>query len=158
MLVARLDDIVQRIVRTMFARGLIDNSQPREEAHKINMAAHAKISRADAEEGMVLLKEPACPAAAGAWGENSSGHRRACGCRVRADKVQAAVRFRARLSYTTFGYSALAARADRGSIVVDFNVHNSGKGAGDAAPQVYVAPAAGGWEALNAWADGTSWR
>ena len=53
---ARLDDMVHRILRSMFANGLMDNPQPVEEGHKIDMAAHAKISQADAEEGMVLLK------------------------------------------------------------------------------------------------------
>lgn len=53
---SRLDDMAHRIVRTMFARGLMDNPQPVEEAHKIDMAAHAKVSQLDAEEGMVLLK------------------------------------------------------------------------------------------------------
>jgi beta-glucosidase len=53
---ARLDDMVRRIVRSMFANGLMDHPQPVEEGHKIDMAAHAAISRADAEEGIVLLK------------------------------------------------------------------------------------------------------
>jgi beta-glucosidase len=53
---ARLDNMAHRIVRTMFARGLMDNAQPVQEAHKIDLAAHAKISRTDAEEAMVLLK------------------------------------------------------------------------------------------------------
>lgn len=52
----RLDNMAHRIVRTMFARGLMDNPQPVQEAQKIDLAAHAKISQRDAEEGMVLLK------------------------------------------------------------------------------------------------------
>jgi beta-glucosidase len=58
------------------------------------------------------------------------------------------------LSYTAFGYSGLAAKADGGSIAVSFNASNTGKRAGKAVPQVYVAPAAGGWEAprrLGGW-------
>jgi beta-glucosidase len=53
---ARLDDMAHRIVRTMFAHGLMDQPQPQDEAHKIDMATHAKVSQLDAEEGMVLLK------------------------------------------------------------------------------------------------------
>jgi beta-glucosidase len=58
------------------------------------------------------------------------------------------------LSYTSFGYSGLAARAEAGGISVSFNVSNTGKRAGKAVPQVYVAPASGGWEApkrLGGW-------
>ncbi|HEY0062796.1 MAG TPA: glycoside hydrolase family 3 C-terminal domain-containing protein, partial [Telluria sp.] len=63
----RLDDMVHRIVRTMFAHGLMDNPQPQIEGHKIDMAAHAKISQGDAEEGIVLLKNAGAllPLAAG---------------------------------------------------------------------------------------------
>ncbi|MES2018492.1 MAG: glycoside hydrolase family 3 C-terminal domain-containing protein [Pseudomonadota bacterium] len=53
---ARLDDMAHRIVRTMFANGLMDHPLPVEEGHKIDFPAHALISQADAEEGMVLLK------------------------------------------------------------------------------------------------------
>lgn len=53
---ARLDDMVHRIVRTMFANGLMDQPQPKVEPHKIDFAAHAKVSQQGAEEGMVLLK------------------------------------------------------------------------------------------------------
>lgn len=53
---ARLDDMAHRIVRTMFARGLMDNPQPVDEGHKIDLAAHMKVSQSSAEEGMVLLK------------------------------------------------------------------------------------------------------
>ena len=53
---ARMDDMVHRIVRTMFAHGLMDNPQPVDEAGKIDFAANAKVSQSDAEEGIVLLK------------------------------------------------------------------------------------------------------
>jgi beta-glucosidase len=52
---ARLDDMVHRIVRTMFKHGLMEHPV-RIEADKIDFSAHAKISQADAEEGVVLLK------------------------------------------------------------------------------------------------------
>ncbi len=50
---SRLDDMVQRIARTLIAKGAIDDPvQPA----PIDFAAHAKVSQADAEEGIVLLK------------------------------------------------------------------------------------------------------
>ena len=52
---ARLDDMVRRILRSMFAKGLVDHpvlDQP----ERIDYAAHGLISRADAEASMVLLK------------------------------------------------------------------------------------------------------
>lgn len=52
---ARLDDMVHRIVRTMAKHGLMEHPV-RIEAEKIDLAAHAKVSQADAEEGIVLLK------------------------------------------------------------------------------------------------------
>jgi len=58
------------------------------------------------------------------------------------------------LSYTSFGFSGLKAKAQDGTIAVDFSVRNSGKVDGKAVAQVYVAPAAGGWEApkrLGGW-------
>jgi len=58
------------------------------------------------------------------------------------------------LSYTSFGYSGLSAKAEGGAISVSFSVKNTGKRAGKAVPQVYVAPANGGWEApkrLGGW-------
>jgi len=58
------------------------------------------------------------------------------------------------LSYTSFGYAGLSAVAANGSVVARFRVSNTGKRAGQAVPQVYVAPAAGGWEApkrLGGW-------
>jgi beta-glucosidase len=51
---ARLDDMVYRIVRTMFAKGVVDN--PVKEGGAIDARAHAAVSRATEEEGIVLLK------------------------------------------------------------------------------------------------------
>jgi beta-glucosidase len=51
------------------------------------------------------------------------------------------------LSYTSFGYGGLAARAEGGTISVSFTVRNTGRVAGSAVPQIYVGPASGGWEA-----------
>ena len=54
------------------------------------------------------------------------------------------------LSYTQFAYSGLRAAplpAHRGSVRVSFTVRNTGRVAGMDVPQIYVAPAAGGWEA-----------
>jgi beta-glucosidase len=51
---SRLDDMVQRILRTLYAKGVMDH--PVAEGGPIDAAAHALISRQDAEEGMVLLK------------------------------------------------------------------------------------------------------
>jgi beta-glucosidase len=55
---ARIDDMARRVLRAMFASGLIDHplkggpvSLP-----TADLAAHAKITQADAEEGIVLLK------------------------------------------------------------------------------------------------------
>jgi len=49
----RLDDMVHRIARTLLAKGAIDEPvQP----SPIDFAAHAKVTQADAEAGMVLLK------------------------------------------------------------------------------------------------------
>ena len=52
---ARFDDMVHRIVRTMYKHGLMEHPVKIEEA-KIDLAANAKVSLADAEEGIVLLK------------------------------------------------------------------------------------------------------
>jgi beta-glucosidase len=50
---ARLDDMVHRIARTLLAKGAIDDPvQP----SAIDFAAHAKVTQADAEQGIVLLK------------------------------------------------------------------------------------------------------
>ncbi|MDB5745233.1 MAG: glycosyl hydrolase [Massilia sp.] len=51
---ARLDDMVHRIVRTMFAKGVAEH--PVKEGGAIDFAAHGVVSRQTAEEGMVLLK------------------------------------------------------------------------------------------------------
>jgi beta-glucosidase len=51
---ARLDDMVVRIVRTMFAKGVVEN--PVKEGGAIDFKADGAVSRATAEEGMVLLK------------------------------------------------------------------------------------------------------
>ena len=51
------------------------------------------------------------------------------------------------LSYTTFAYRDLAAHADKDGVVVKFTVTNMGSRHGDAVPQIYISPAAGGWEA-----------
>ena len=51
------------------------------------------------------------------------------------------------LSYTKFDYSTLQARLDGQDLVVKFTVRNSGTADGKDVPQVYVSPAAGGWEA-----------
>jgi len=50
---ARLDEMTGRILRSMFAHGLFDRPVT---PGPIDLAAHAAISRADAEEGAVLLK------------------------------------------------------------------------------------------------------
>jgi beta-glucosidase len=61
---ARLDDMARRIARTLIAKGAID--APVELGH-IDFAAHAKVTQADAEEGIVLLKNAGVlPLAAGA--------------------------------------------------------------------------------------------
>ena len=51
------------------------------------------------------------------------------------------------LSYTTFAYRDLAAHADKDGVVVKFTVTNTGTREGDAVPQIYISPIAGGWEA-----------
>jgi beta-glucosidase len=51
---ARLDDMVLRIVRTMFAKGVVDHPLQKDAA--IDFAKNGAVSRATAEEGMVLLK------------------------------------------------------------------------------------------------------
>ena len=55
---ARIDDMARRVLRAMFASGVVDHplkgapmALPAE-----TLAAHAKITQADAEEGIVLLK------------------------------------------------------------------------------------------------------
>jgi beta-glucosidase len=50
---ARLDDMARRVTRTLIEKGAVDDPvQP----SKIDFAAHAPITQADAEEGIVLLK------------------------------------------------------------------------------------------------------
>lgn len=51
------------------------------------------------------------------------------------------------LSYTTFGYGAVAARVEDGRVHVRFTVTNTGNVAGKDVPQVYVAPLGAKWEA-----------
>ena len=51
------------------------------------------------------------------------------------------------LSYTRFSYSDLNTSLDGQDLFVSFRVRNDGKRAGMDVPQVYVSPAAGGWEA-----------
>jgi beta-glucosidase len=51
---ARVDDMVRRILRSMFADGLFDH--PTTPGGALDYAADAKIAKADAEEGIVLLK------------------------------------------------------------------------------------------------------
>jgi beta-glucosidase len=51
---ARLDDMVTRIVRAMFAKGVVDH--PVAQGGNIDFAKNGAVSRATAEEGMVLLK------------------------------------------------------------------------------------------------------
>ena len=51
---ARLDDMATRIVRAMFAKGVVDN--PVAQDGKIDFAKNGAVSRATAEEGIVLLK------------------------------------------------------------------------------------------------------
>ena len=53
---ARLDDMVHRIVRAMYAHGVIDDPVPDEPQLGIDFAAHGQVSQADAEESIVLLK------------------------------------------------------------------------------------------------------
>jgi beta-glucosidase len=50
---SRLDDMVYRIARALIAKGAVDD--PVKPA-PIDFAAHAKVTQADAEEGIVLLK------------------------------------------------------------------------------------------------------
>ncbi|TFW31389.1 glycosyl hydrolase [Duganella callida] len=55
---ARLDDMVKRITRAMFANGLVEHpvTTPTSADAGIDFAAHAKVTQADAEEAIVLLK------------------------------------------------------------------------------------------------------
>jgi beta-glucosidase len=51
---ARLDDMARRVLRSMFAQGLVDNPVP--DSAPIDYAADEAVSQADAEQGIVLLK------------------------------------------------------------------------------------------------------
>jgi beta-glucosidase len=51
---ARLDDMATRVVRAMFAKGVVDN--PVAQGGNIDFAKNGGVSRATAEEGIVLLK------------------------------------------------------------------------------------------------------
>jgi beta-glucosidase len=51
----RLDDMVRRILRSLFAKGLVDHPVV-DQPDRIDYAAHGLVSRADAEASMVLLK------------------------------------------------------------------------------------------------------
>ena len=51
---SRLDDMATRILRSMFAHGVVDH--PVSASAPINFAANEAISQADAEQGIVLLK------------------------------------------------------------------------------------------------------
>lgn len=55
---ARLTDMAQRILRSMFAVGLFDHPQPAPVFGDkgYDAAAHAEVAKAEAEEGIVLLK------------------------------------------------------------------------------------------------------
>ncbi|HJV42496.1 beta-glucosidase [Caulobacter sp.] len=56
---ARIDDMARRVLRAMFASGLVDHpvaSPGPVSLPAATLAAHAKITQADAEEGIVLLK------------------------------------------------------------------------------------------------------
>jgi beta-glucosidase len=50
---ARLDDMARRVLRGLFASGVVEKPV---KIAPIDYAAHAKVTRADAEEGVVLLK------------------------------------------------------------------------------------------------------
>jgi beta-glucosidase len=51
----RLDDMVRRILRSLFAEGLVDDPVA-DQPDRIDYAAHGLVTRADAEASMVLLK------------------------------------------------------------------------------------------------------
>jgi beta-glucosidase len=55
---ARLNDMVKRITRTMFANGVVEHpvTAPTSASAGIDFAAHGKVTQADAEEAIVLLK------------------------------------------------------------------------------------------------------
>jgi beta-glucosidase len=51
----RLDDMVHRILRSLIAKGVFDDPVSRRDA-EIDLDGHAKVTQADAEEAIVLLK------------------------------------------------------------------------------------------------------
>jgi beta-glucosidase len=51
---ARLDDMARRVLRSMFAHGVVDD--PVSESGSIDYAAHEVVTQADAEQAIVLLK------------------------------------------------------------------------------------------------------
>lgn len=56
---ARIDDMARRVLRAMFASGLVDHPVASPGPDKLpaaTLADHAKVTQADAEEGIVLLK------------------------------------------------------------------------------------------------------
>ncbi|MDR6624308.1 beta-glucosidase [Caulobacter segnis] len=56
---ARIDDMARRVLRALFASGAVDHPVPTPTSHDLpaaTLAAHAKVTQADAEEGIVLLK------------------------------------------------------------------------------------------------------
>ena len=62
-------------------------------------------------------------------------------------KLQPLFPFGHGLSYTRFEQDQLAARVVSGELEVTFRVRNAGARAGKHVAQIYVSPAAGGWEA-----------
>ena len=52
---ARLDDMVRRILRSLFAAGVVDDPVA---IAPLDFEGHAAVSQADAEEGIVLLRNP----------------------------------------------------------------------------------------------------
>ncbi len=53
---ARLDDMVRRNLRAMYANGLMDDPVSGDQAAKLDLTKDAQISQADAEDAIVLLK------------------------------------------------------------------------------------------------------
>ena len=55
----RIDDMARRVLRALFASGAVDHPVPTPTSHDLpaaTLAAHAKVTQADAEEAIVLLK------------------------------------------------------------------------------------------------------
>jgi len=56
---ARIDEMARRVLRAMFASGVVDHPVSKPSGPDLpasTLAAHAKVTQADAEEGVVLLK------------------------------------------------------------------------------------------------------